>query len=98
MKTITPLELQKRLENNEVLLIDVREPKEHAEEKIEGSILIPLSEISIDRLPSTTRLIVIYCRSGKRSAFACEKLLEQNPHIDVISLQGGIIGWNNRGF
>lgn len=98
MKTITALELKKRLDKDQVLLIDVREPVEHRGEFIDGACLIPLGEISIDKLPSTKRPIVIHCRSGKRSADACAKLLAINASLDVASLEGGIVAWSQAGF
>lgn len=93
MKNITALELKNKLDKDEVMLIDVREPAEHRSECIEGAYLIPLGEISLDRLPSTKKPIVIHCRSGKRSSSACLKLLESNPDLDVASLEGGIVAW-----
>ncbi len=98
MKTITASELKKRLDQDEVLLIDVREPAEHRSECIHGACLIPLGEISIEKLPSTKRPIVIHCRSSKRSADACAKLLAINPSLDVASLEGGIVAWSHAGF
>jgi len=98
MKIITATELKNRLDKDEVLLIDVREPAEHRAECIEAACLIPLGEIGIERLPSKARPIVIHCRSGKRSADACTKLLATDPSLDVYSLEGGIISWQNAGF
>lgn len=98
MKTITASELKKKLDKDELLLIDVREPAEHRNECIDGACLIPLGEISFDKLPSTKRPIVIHCRSGKRSADACAKLLETNPSLDVAFLEGGIVAWSKAGF
>lgn len=98
MKTITASELKNKLDKDEVLLIDVREPAEHRSECIEGSFLIPLGEISVERLPSTKRPIVIHCRSGTRSADACVKLLAMNPSLDVASLEGGIVAWSQAGY
>ncbi|MBL3284490.1 YgaP-like inner membrane protein [Rickettsiales endosymbiont of Paramecium tredecaurelia] len=98
MKTITASELKKRFDKDEVLLIDVREPTEHKTECIDGACLIPLDEINVERLPSIKRPIVIYCRSGKRSADACIKLLTTSPDLDVASLEGGIIAWSQAGF
>lgn len=97
MKTIKASELKERLDKNEVLLIDVREPAEHRSESIEGACLIPLGEITIEKLPSTKKNIVIHCRSGKRSAEACAKLLKENPSLDIFSLEGGIISWSQAG-
>lgn len=98
METITASELKKKLDKDEVLLIDVREPAEHRRECIDGACLIPLGEISIDKLPSTKKPIVMHCRSGKRSADACAKLLASNPSLDVASLEGGIVAWSHAGF
>lgn len=86
------------MDNNEVLLIDVREPAEHRSECIEGARLIPLSEINLEKLPSTEKPIVIHCRSGKRSSDACAKLLKANPSLDVASLEGGIVAWGQAGY
>lgn len=98
MKSITVAELKKQLDADEVLLIDVREPAEHRSGCIEGACLIPLNEISIEKLPSTKRPIVIHCRSGKRSSDACSKLLAADPTLDVASLEGGIIAWSEAGY
>ncbi|MFU8797418.1 MAG: rhodanese-like domain-containing protein [Gammaproteobacteria bacterium] len=98
MKTITVDALKKRIDQNNVLLIDVREPAEHRSEYIEGAFLIPLNEISLEKLPLKSSLIVMHCKSGKRSADACEKLLSQDPTLEVYSLEGGIIAWQQAGF
>jgi rhodanese-related sulfurtransferase len=98
MKTITAEELKNRLDKNEVLLIDVREPTEHTSECIEGACLIPLGEFSAERLPSKSKPVVIHCKSGKRSADACTRLLAEDPTLDVYSLEGGIIAWQQAGF
>lgn len=98
MKTMTVSELKKLIDTDEVLLIDVREPAEYKEECIEGACLIPLGEISLEKLTTESRPIVIHCRSGRRSAEACEKLLEQNPNLDVYNLEGGIVAWKELGF
>ncbi len=98
MKTIAVSELKKRLDNDEVLLIDVRELAEHRSECIEGACLIPLGEICLEKLPSTKRPIVIHCRSGKRSSDACAKLLASDPSLDVSSLEGGIVAWSQAGY
>lgn len=98
MKNITVSELKQRLDKDEILLIDVREPVEHKSQRIEGACLIPLGEITVEKLPSTHRPIVIHCRSGKRSADACKKLLAVDPSLDVASLEGGILAWQQAGY
>lgn len=98
MKTITPAELKHRLDRHEVLLIDVREPAEYRTECIEGAVLIPLNDFSLETLPSQSKPIVIQCLSGKRSSEACRKAFIQNPDAAVYTLEGGISAWKNAGF
>jgi len=87
-----PEEAKKLMEEEEVLLLDVRTPPEHAEERIPNSLLIPLDELrfSYDKLPKDKKIIV-YCRSGERSAFATH-LLRQLGY-EAYNLAGGIIMW-----
>lgn len=98
MKIMHAKELKKRLAKDEVILIDVREPAEHRSECIDGACHIPLGQISIDALPSKAKAIVMHCRSGKRSADACIKLLQQDPSLELYSLEGGISAWTQEGF
>ena len=98
MKTIIANELKTKLDQDNVILIDVREPAEYRSASIDGACLIPLSQISCDKLPSKKKPIVIHCASGKRSQEACRKLLEQDPTLDLYSLEGGITAWQKSGF
>lgn len=93
-----PNELKDKLDQDNVILIDVREPAEYRSSSIDGACLIPLSEISCDMLASKEKPIVIYCASGKRSQDACRKLLVQDPTLDLYSLEGGITAWEKSGF
>jgi len=98
IKTISAKELKALMESDGVVLIDVREASEHGAEHIEGAHLIPLSMIGSKKLPRTTKSVVIHCQSGKRSQEACQKLLAQNPALDISSLEGGISAWKACGF
>lgn len=97
MKYITTTELKKRLDEKDILLIDVREPAEYNIEYIQEAELIPLNQISVEKLSSTSKPIAIHCRSGKRSQAACQKLLKQKPDLELYSLEGGIEAWRNAG-
>ena len=75
------------------LIVDVREPNEFASERIERSVLIPLSQFA-DRhaeLPRD-RPLVMQCHSGSRSSSATMFLL-QRGWTDVRNLDGGIAAW-----
>lgn len=95
MTDITPQELKSRIENQEqVVLIDVREPHEHDEFNLGGQNL-PLGEImdwsELLQLPIDAE-IVVYCRSGNRSAMA-KSLLTSKGYTAIRNLTGGVIAW-----
>lgn len=93
---ITPTELKSRLDNGDApLLVDVRERFERriADLPEHGQIRIPTGEFfqrmaELDR----DRTIVLYCRSGGRSAWAARLLLERG-YPKVLNLRGGVLGW-----
>lgn len=99
MKEITPEELKNKIENDrsEIFLLDVREPFEQYQSKIDYdySKLIPVGELQsrIDELEDhRDEEIVCLCRSGGRSAQAC-RLLEREGFANVKNLKGGINEW-----
>src|SRR3989338_7626692 len=98
IKTVDPKTLKNWLDNNEAILIDVRNQGEYNQECITCATLIPLGEFSADKMPATDKKIVIHCRSGARSAAACAKLLEDMPNADVYNLEGGILAWSKCGY
>lgn len=95
MKKITVHELKDKL--NDYLVIDVRCPTDHKSERIESAYLIPVSDISVDKLPKKDTPVVIHCYSGKLSIEACKKLQTEDPSLEVYSLEGGITAWKGAG-
>jgi sulfur-carrier protein adenylyltransferase/sulfurtransferase len=92
-QTISPAELEKLLEGELVLLVDVRTPEEHAICAIEGSVLIPLQDLAyrfseLDK----NKHIIVYCKSGIRGAKALA-LLSTEGFEGVRNLSGGILAW-----
>lgn len=81
-----------------VLLIDVREPAEFLVGALPGSVNIPLDQItsatSLDLIEGADR-VVLYCRSGARSAQAVGRLAEAGAGSPV-DLDGGYLGWIGR--
>lgn len=75
------------------LLIDVREPHEHAISRIPGARLVPLGTLAdeLETLP-TDREIYIHCKSGARSARAARMLRDLGFHR-VVNITGGIDAW-----
>ncbi|MFT7088107.1 MAG: rhodanese-related sulfurtransferase [Rickettsiales bacterium] len=99
IKSIDCATLNSWIENEEVVLVDVREIYENETVRIDNSTLIPVGNVDEDKLPELNGgKLVIYCRSGVRSVTACEKLLVQNPDLEIYNLKGGIIAWINCGF
>jgi rhodanese-related sulfurtransferase len=98
MESIDAATLKRWVDNNEALIVDVREPAEYAAVKISGAKLLPLATVSKQALPDMQgKKLVIHCRSGKRSANACEKLLVQDPNLKIYNLEGGISAWEAAG-
>ena len=84
-----------RSEGKPHLLIDVREPSEHAVNRIDGSILIPLRQLpgQLGSIPKG-QPIVVHCKSGGRSAIAVAIL--KVAGYDARNLSGGIQAWESR--
>lgn len=98
LKTIDAKTLKTWLDNNEAVLVDVREPAEYAAENIQGAKLIPLGNISKSALPACAdKKLVIHCRKGGRGGSACQKLLSEDPALDIYNLEGGIEAWRAAG-
>ncbi len=97
IKEINVATLQQWLnENKDFQLIDVREPHEKEIADIGGE-LIPLGTVPehIDAV-SKDKTVVVYCRSGKRSAQATQFLQEALSHKEIYNLEGGILDWADK--
>ena len=96
--TITVGELKAKIDRHErFVLLDVREPNEHATSRIPGSKLIPIGELP-KRLKelNLNDEIVLHCKSGRRSAQAL-RILQKAGFKRVWNLQGGISEWTVHG-
>jgi rhodanese-related sulfurtransferase len=83
----------KWLDRGEAVLVDVREPFEHAAEYIPDTTINPLSGFDPSRLPSEPgKRVVLYCNSGNRSRSAAKKWLAAGAD-EVFHLSGGIQAW-----
>ena len=99
LKTIDAKLLKTWLDNGEAVLIDVREPVENQAEAIAGSLLMPLSSVCKEKLPDYSgKKLVIHCKKGGRGGSACEKLLAEDPNLDIYNLEGGISAWGEAGY
>ena len=76
------------------IILDVRTPAEFAEKHIPNAINVPNETIGTDEiseLPDKDQLIMVYCRSGRRSKEAAEKLVKLG-YTNIVEF-GGIIDW-----
>jgi adenylyltransferase/sulfurtransferase len=94
---ISAKELKARLDdkNDNFVLIDVREQNEYDIAKIEGAVLIPLSDFEkgIQQIDKDAD-IVVHCKMGGRSANAQGWMLE-NGYSKVLNMTGGITAWSH---
>ena len=89
---IEVLELKKMLKNNEVVLLDVREPYEIEICNVKGSLFIPMNEIpqNIEQLDKEKRYAVM-CHSGVRSLYVSNYL--NSLGYSALNVVGGIERW-----
>lgn len=96
MQELSAKQLKEKIEAGEdVLILDVRRSDERDVRHIANSLHIPLHELEdrIDELePYKDKEIVVYCRSGNRSAHAC-MFLKMRGFKNPINLKGGLIFW-----
>ncbi len=94
---VTAQEAQARLSADPApYLLDVREPSEFREARIEGAQLVPLGQLQskLGQLPRDREIIVV-CRSGSRSGMAVGLL--QRAGLNALNLDGGLIAWLRAG-
>ena len=92
---ITQSEAKRLMDTEEnYIILDVREQYEYDEYHIDGAILIPdyeIAEKAEEILKDKEQLILVYCRSGRRSKLASEVLA--NLGYTNVKEFGGIIDW-----
>jgi len=97
VRDLTPQEVARGLQENRIVLVDVREPSETALERIPGAVLMPLSAFDPAAIPQPAGCDVVFsCRSGRRSVTA--SLAAQDRGFAYGShLAGGILAWKAAG-
>jgi len=91
---VPPAEVERMLGAGEAVLVDVRMPFEHTEERIAGSRLEPLSGFDPEKVRGEhgDRTVVFMCRTGKRSAVAARRFAGATGDRGL-HLAGGIVAW-----
>ena len=92
---ITAEEAKNRMDSDDtIIILDVKTQEEYEESHIPGAILIPNESIGTEKqeqLPDMDQEILVYCRSGNRSAQAAKKLVEAG-YTQIYDF-GGIMDW-----
>jgi molybdopterin/thiamine biosynthesis adenylyltransferase/rhodanese-related sulfurtransferase len=89
------LQAREEIERGEAVLLDTREPHEYAEAHLEGATLVPPATVAqriAELVPDRSQRVILYCRTGNRSARAADQLQELG-YENVANVAGGIVAW-----
>jgi len=88
------------LEAGRVILIDIREPNEHATGVAKGAQLLPMRQLGarLSEIPTATdKPVLLICNTQNRSSATLAALRQRGyPHVRFV--QGGMSEWNRRGW
>lgn len=93
LQTIDPI-AAKRLIDQGAILVDIREPDDHARERLPGARNTPLSRLGA--LPANAKAIVFHCRSGARTSANASRLAAA-AGCQAYVLEGGMEAWKKAG-
>ena len=97
IRVISPVEAKRLADEENALLVDIREPDEFARAQIAGARLKPLSVLSfLPSDPDRERPAVFYCQSGRRANDNAASLEECGFAVTYL-VDGGIAGWEKAG-
>lgn len=99
IREINVTDVQARIQNNGVSLLDVREKEEWDEGHLPGATFLPRGflEVRVEKAaPEKDKPVIVYCAGGTRSAYAA-KTLQDLGYTDVVSMAGGYGEWKNAG-
>lgn len=91
---ISPQKAHEMMQTEQVVIVDVRQPSEYADGHVPGAILLPDDTIAKEAetvLPDKNAVLLVYCRSGRRSKAAAEHLIRLG-YKRVYDF-GGILDW-----
>ncbi|GGG34113.1 membrane protein [Caldovatus sediminis] len=99
LKTISPAEAARLLREEGATLVDVREPDEHARQRIPGARNLPLSQLEEAELAvHQGRPVLFHCRSGARTEGNAERLAAKaGPGCQAYIVEGGLEAWRQAG-
>lgn len=96
-QTISIEELKTIMQQESVVIVDIREPEEYQREHIDQAQSVPLSHFSADKIDAKgDQSIVFHCQSGNRTKQAVNQL-GSTPHAKHYILTGGLSAWKQSG-
>ena len=93
-RSVDAEQFAREIEREEVQLVDVRTAEEFAEGHIPGAMNMDVNGVAFEAQIATLdteRPVALYCRSGRRSKVAAEKVAKAG--FEVVELDGGILSW-----
>jgi rhodanese-related sulfurtransferase len=94
---IEPRDAQAMIARGDAMLIDVREPDEHARERIAGATLMPLGALTPEKVRALgAKRVLIHCKSGRRGGDATARCTAL-AGVEVRNVRGGIEAWRAAG-
>ena len=96
-QSITVQELHEKIKSQEdIFMLDVRNLNEYETCRIEGSVLIPMSNIptNVKHIPKD-KAVIVFCHHGFRSASVIDYLTQNHGFMNLQNLTGGINAWAN---
>lgn len=93
-KSVDAQQFAEVIANKDVQLVDARTPEEFSEGHIPGAVNMDVKSENFDAQIATlnpARPVAVYCRSGRRSKFAAERMT--NAGLQVTELADGILSW-----
>ncbi|WP_300543655.1 rhodanese-like domain-containing protein [Maricaulis sp.] len=97
LRELEPKDVHEAIRAGSAVIIDVREPREYATERLHGASLYPLSTFDPRALPiDKTRDVILHCGSGKRSVDALKRCEKAGVPITA-HVKGGLMAWKAAG-
>ena len=93
-RSVDAEQFAREIEREEVQLVDVRTAEEFSEGHIPGAVNMDVNGVAFEAQIATLdteRPVALYCRSGRRSKVAAEKVAKAG--FEVVELDGGILSW-----
>ncbi|WP_347987964.1 rhodanese-like domain-containing protein [Methylomonas sp. AM2-LC] len=98
--SISPVIAVTKMNSDDTVIVDIREPAEFSKSHIENAINIPLAKLD-EKLPTLEKFknspLIVVCQTGARSVTGC-KTLSKAGFVQVFNLLGGMQSWEDNKF